>query len=316
MSQFSLWRLIEKSIAILNRIISKSGFQITYSVIKFKQEKQGAFFRKKYSPSDVALAIQGPLTNPKLIKESIDRYLENFGKVGIVVSTWNDDPALEKLVLPPQVQIILNVPPKSAGISNLNFQALSTVKSLLWAEANGFRFTLKMRTDQHLFSNVAIDRLLARYEYLNTGQYPRIVTTDFNSFLFRPYSPSDQLMFADTITLRKFWQSYDGEDETKQASDDFAEKILLKSYMKYLGIPFHNTITQSLEIYRDLYAFIDNEDLGLHWFKGTQRSLRSRFPQDQYPTFESFVRFADWLNIQMSLNSYLDAYQSLISQEV
>jgi hypothetical protein len=316
MNQVFLWRLIEKAILILNRIILKNGFQITYSVIKLKQEKQGASIRKNYGPSDVTIAIQGPLTNPIIIEESVSRYLENFGNIGIVVSTWNDDPALNRLELPHQVQLILNAPPKTAGISNLNFQALSTIRSLEWAESNGFKFTLKLRSDQHLFSNVAIDRLLERHKHIKNSKYLRIVTTDFNSFLFRPYSPSDQLMFSGTKTLKEFWQSYDGADFPAHSSEDFAEKILLKSYMKSLGIPFNNTIKQSLELYRDLYTFIDCEDLGLHWFKGTQRSLRSRFPQDQYPTFESFVRFADWLNLQMSLNSYLDAYQSLISQDV
>ena len=157
--------------------------------------------------------------------------------------------------------------------------------------------------------NRALDLLTLRLESSPESGYERVVTTDFNSFLFRPYSPNDQLMFGSIETIFRFWSAnLKRISDISSTQEDFAEKVLLRTYLEDQGLTFDNSHLQSLEIYRDLYSFIDNEDLNLYWNKGTHRSLASRFPQQVFPSEFSFVRFTDWMRLQYDLGPYLNAY--------
>ena len=134
----------------------------------------------------------------------------------------------------------------------------------------------------------------------------RIVTTDFNSFLFRLYSPNDQFMFAKTEKLMEFWNAANTDWRKLQSITGPVESKFLISFLRAKGMPVRQDLRSSLEIYRDIYAFMNYEDLDLVWNKGSFRNLRSRFPQEFYPSSSSFVRHQDWLNLQQSMDSYIE----------
>jgi hypothetical protein len=236
-----------------------------------------------------------------------------FPEAALCLSTWENEPSVSQFRQIRNLQIVENARPKDPGISNLNFQAVSTYEGLSTLEDFGVDNVLKIRSDQAILNTAALERMQKRLVTIPPNKLQRILTTDFNSFLFRPYSANDQLMYASLQTLKEFWSAYLNRESYGiiDLKDDFAERLLLKSYLGYLGIPFEGTLRQSLIAYRDLYCFIDNEELDLFWIKGTHRNLRSRFSQQVFPSYDSFVRFSDWLQLQDSVDIYLDYFSNI-----
>ena len=261
----------------------------------------------------IGILIQGPITHPQFLIDTLFNYSKMFPEAALCLSTWENEPSVSQFRQIRNLQIVENARPKDPGISNLNFQAVSTYEGLSTLEDFGVDNVLKIRSDQAILNTAALERMQKRLVTIPPNKLQRILTTDFNSFLFRPYSANDQLMYASLQTLKEFWSAYLNRESYGiiDLKDDFAERLLLKSYLGYLGIPFEGTLRQSLIAYRDLYCFIDNEELDLFWIKGTHRNLRSRFSQQVFPSYDSFVRFSDWLQLQDSVDIYLDYFSNI-----
>jgi len=312
------WRFLERIFKFIDLLARFVGVKVAFQVFETSQrfDLPSPSFNKTSLLPKIGIVIQGPISNPIILNETLAIYRRNFPNSPISLSTWKDDQYLPSINVGNEISVIENTYPENPGISNLNFQAVSTVAGINSLKNSGCDFVLKTRTDQVLYNSRALDLIYDRFIKAQLKEFERILTTDFNSFLFRAYSPSDQLMFGKVETLSILWSSYMSSDSRKSSDDieDFAERKLVRAYIGALGIPFENTLKQSLEIYRDLYAFIDNEELDLFWHKGTYRVLRSRFPQQYFPSLDSFVRYSDWLRLQSDLDFYLNAYESISNQ--
>jgi hypothetical protein len=299
-------RIVDKSLKLLNSLSQLiNGPTVLYEVHSFYNEtKNNNAQNVKSVNSDIAILMQGPIDQNILATiQTVKMYQSYWPEVPVVISTWvsskrENIESLNEL----GAFVELSEEPKIPGISNANYQISSTIAGLERISTLGISTALKTRVDQTLFNSrslVLLDRMLKEFG-------DRIVTTDFNSFLFRLYSPNDQFMFAKTEKLMEFWNAANTDWRKLQSITGPVESKFLISFLQAKGMPVRQDLRSSLEIYRDIYAFMNYEDLDLVWNKGSFRNLRSRFPQEFYPSSSSFVRHQDWLNLQQSMDSYIE----------
>jgi hypothetical protein len=301
-----LWVVVEKIFNWLNFFAQRRGLVLNYSVTEIHPTPQDSI--KWKSSSNSAILIQGPILYHKFLDNVINFYSANYPKVPIILSTWKKDGNIEKLRNLKKVLLIENESPAIPGIANINLQVVSTLSGLKLANERNASYVLKIRSDQGLFASNFLEQFMFSLVNAPTSRFKRIATTDFNSFLFRPNSPSDQIQFAETGTLLDYWSAYSSENPI---DGSFPEEILLLAYLSKLGIPNSRSLKFSLETYRDCFVFLDSTDLGLVWRKGSWRHPDSRFNQLNRSSLLRFVSPDEWRRLQIDLESVLEEAKAL-----
>lgn len=308
--------IIEKTFRLLNSILLRFEYQVTYGIQDLNSSgKQSRKITKELTPriSDVALIVQGPISNPTILNKVLKLYRINYPTLKIILSTWKSDENVKYLELDKEVEVVLSNPPSDPGIQNINYQLISTANGILEAESEGFQFILKTRTDQAILGNYGVERVLYRWSDYQIGEHGRLLSTDFNTFMFRPFHLSDQLQFMSMQAAKVFWNKENLYKESRDPLDKemFPERFLLMRYLEALGYHPNLDLKTGLEVFRDLCIVIDNEDVQLAWFKGSSRDLKHRFPQKMFPWEWSFLRFSDWIELQKDFSYYVDLGKSL-----
>jgi len=175
------------------------------------------------SLSSFAIVVQGKIGGADSFEiESIYLYRRLFPKATIVLSTWKDAPAdqVEKL-REDGVHVLVNDYPSYAGFGNFNLQMKTSRQGLLLAKKLGFKFAIKVRSDQRITSIHAIDymRSYLHRTPLTSGkslQNARLGFISLDSFAFRVYGLSDMLQFGDIDDLLTYWN---GEEDLRVASE-------------------------------------------------------------------------------------------------
>ena len=260
------------------------------------------------SNSDIGILIQGPVNNiGNQLGKTVELYREMWPGAHVIVSTWkSSDPGIVKNLKTLGAEVVLSDEPDRPGPSNANYQVTSTLAGIRKLQDLGASSCLKTRVDQVLHNSRSLNLLRT----LSNDYEDRLITTDFNSFLFRLFSANDQLMFGKTSLLEEFWIASKDLEWQSDASSPIEAKLLQK-FLRARGIAKSQNIVDSLETYRDFYYFVDFEDLDLFWHKGTYRDLRARFPQVVYPSSYSFIRSYDWRMLNKDLGPYVQDYESL-----
>jgi len=301
-----LWVLVEKAFSVLNSISFPRGVLLNYSVVKLVQAGGKSTINQDLSKT--AILIQGPILYPDFLNRTIMFYRDCYPDIPIILSTWKNEPNLKQLLNLDCVKQIENEPPVKSGISNINYQVKSVLSGLDYAESKGIEYILKIRSDQGLFASNFLNQFIHALAFAPDSGHDRIVTTDFNSFLFRLNSPSDQIQFANTKTMFNFWSSY--KTSSKQHEGDFPEEILLLAYLRSIGCQVPKSLEESLKIYRDFFVFLDSSDLGLVWRKGSWRHPDSRFEQLDRSAQLRFVSPDEWRRLHTDFKSVLlEAHQ-------
>lgn len=295
-----IWIIVEKILALLNRLTDKREMLINYSVVSLNPPKQK--ISSKCNREGVGIVIQGPILFPSFLDKAINFYSNVYPKVPIILSTWKGDQNLNSMKMLQKVSLIENEKPLSSGIANINLQVTSTISGIDRAIDLGCEEILKIRSDQGLFSSSFLDQFEYSLSSAPESGNSRIATTDFNSFLYRINSPSDQIQFATARTLLDYWSSYKYD---AQIQGSFPEEMLLVSYLAKSGKKRPNTLAESLIIYRDYFVFLDSTDLGLVWRKGSWRHPDSRFEQLDRTSQLQFVTPSEWRRMQTDLESIL-----------
>lgn len=301
-----LWDLTERLMTLLNWFSSKRGMILNYTVVSTKPSSAAINILQNYE--EFAIVIQGPILYPRFTSSTIDFYSSNFKQVKIYVSTWKSEKALSRIDSKCSWRLIQSVRPKNSGLANINLQATTTLAGLNQANHDGCKYVLKIRSDQGLFASNSLDQFLFALQHAPKSQHGRIATTDFNSFLFRPNSPSDQIQFATTENLVNFWSSYKMEEEQ---FGSFPEEILFLAYSHAFLGKFPKSLRDSLEIYRDYFVFLDSTDLGLVWRKGSWRHPDSRFDQLDRKSRLRFVSPDEWRRLNTDIESVLSEARKL-----
>ena len=260
------------------------------------------------SNSDIGILIQGPVNNiGNQLGKTVELYREMWPGAHVIVSTWkSSDPGIVKNLKTLGAEVVLSDEPDMPGPSNANYQVTSTLAGIRKLQDLGASSCLKTRVDQVLHNSRSLNLLRT----LSNDYEDRLITTDFNSFLFRLFSANDQLMFGKTSLLEEFWIASKDLEWQSDASSPIEAKLLQK-FLRARGIAKSQNIVDSLETYRDFYYFVDFEDLDLFWHKGTYRDLRARFPQVVYPSSYSFIRSYDWRMLNKDLGPYVQDYERL-----
>ena len=304
----------------------KGDYFLSYSAYSIKMLIESPTLNRQ-DFSDTALIMQGQVrkSNRKIIW-ILKNYLNNHKNLVIIISTWEgDDNENAKKVLSKlsdfeneRVKIVTSPLPDYAGIANINFQIVSTLKGLRTAHQLGKDFVVKTRTDQGLLKHDAITILKSNWARFNNKEsfLERIVIGSRNTFLFRFFSFSDMLHFGTVKTLVEFWDTpldhrkeYDISVTKSESAKDWsalnlAEVYLVRNYLQRKDIPNDLDFRTHLEALLNCFIVVDSESLGFSWTKyGYNKSpwLENGFPYVKYE-----VSHSDWLEGEMLLENASD----------
>jgi hypothetical protein len=254
----------------------------------------------------IGIVIQGPIV-AKTTLGICEFYKRIYPQVQIVVSTWeseNTDSFVE--LEDDHFSVIKTVKPISPGPSNINLQITSTINGVNLLLELGCTHILKTRTDV----------LLGNFSFLNymiwmhsKGKKNAVVFSSFNSFLFRFFSPSDQVMFGEASDISRFW-SINLVPENQKI--DFPEKHLFKNYLESSGYETCDEFSNYLIALRDYTVIADHEQLGQIWNKGAFTALNYRWRGEAFPNQMSLLTSWHWEMLQNNEVAFFEKlYKSL-----
>jgi len=278
-----------------------------------------------YEFSNIAIVIQGPIIKENdFTFESVRLYKKIFHKSKIILSTWNDEDQsyLEKFKNE-DIFVVLNNKPTNSGISNVNYQVISSYSGIQKAKELDCLYSLKTRSDQRIYATNTEAVLLSILKSFplkqpSIHQLGRIVAISLNTYKYRLYSVSDMFLFGYTSDLDKFWSP--PLDEREKVAPDyletlgnmeknlFPESYLLTNYLNKIEYTPAWTISDSWDVYSEIFCIVDKEIFDLYWPK-YQNELEYRDVSYDFIKTNKLFNFADWLNFQSH------TYQDEISDE-
>lgn len=299
---------------VINILDRQNASLTTYRVKKLELNGQlvpARLAHRKFE-HEIGIVIQGAVI-PSTTYRICLRYKSLYPEVRIVLSTWSTESQKDiSKIRELGIHVIENVPPELPGPGNINSQIYSTRSGIEHLSHFPVRYILKNRSDCWLSSDYFLEYLYTLI--VNFSQKDkRIVVPSYNSFLFRMYSPSDQIQFGSLEVLKLFWdcEFYDVNTQDYR----FAESYLLRSALAREGVDVKNSIEDSLEVYRDKFIIADNEQLGLVLNKGTKQAVGNRWAKDGYPQPMSEIQFWHWLELQTSTEKIILDYRALLSDK-
>ncbi len=241
---------------------------------------------QRQSSATNAFLIQGQVI-PELTAKIAGVYARYYPDSLRVLSTWEGtDPKLLEEIVPLVDQVLLNAPPKLAGVQNRNLQIVSTRAGLRYCQQQGAERVLKTRSDMFVMA----PDLLNQCEQLRDHYDPtacrqlgldnRLVIPQSFTRKYLPYSPSDLAMYGSTKDLLKFWdcpldERQFGLLEVCQSSNLLqlgveglpAECYFGVNFCRRLGRSANGELADSWAFYRDLFLVTDNSWFELFWPK-------------------------------------------------
>jgi len=293
------------------------------------KEKDITFFSQEGSRAiSIAVVIQGPLLKTHdFTLETVRLYKKIFPKAMIIVSTWEDEhqPYVDKIEKE-GVYVIRNKKPISPGIVHINYQLTSTAAGIKKARTLGAAYVLKTRTDQRMYSVNALryfDAISQSFPLtIPTAQKNRLVAVSMNTFLYRPYSVSDMIMYGSIGDMERYWCIPLSEEKNmlpvvhsmvQWSRANHAEALLCCTFLKSLGHEPRFTLKDSWEVYRDHFCIIDKESIDLYWYKYDKDKEYRRVKYDQAYTDQE-VTFREWLLLLRDFP--ITVPESIINQKI
>jgi tetratricopeptide (TPR) repeat protein len=256
----------------------------------------------------IAIVIQGPLLHAKdFTLETVLLYRKLFPYAGIVVSTWDDEPASAISLLEANgAMVITSAKPSKTGVSNINMQICSARAGMAWAAEHGYDYALKTRTDFRIHNPsffVSALTLMDAYPLAESAYQRKRLVAFSDVVKYMPYAVPDKNMFGAIEDMVAYWSP--PLDERTGASPGslmemarfgVAECYLTTRYLERLGRPLAWTYEDSWAALRDHFVFIDQAAADVYWHK-YQRQRENRWKRyDHSTTFEEFG-FSEWLRI-------------------
>ena len=222
-----------------------------------------------------AIVLQGPVIEKEnFTLETIKIYKKLFPESIIILSTWKEFDLSQFVEL---CHVCKQDMPKVLGEYNLNLQIKSTQSGVILAKKLGAKYILKVRTDQRVYSKNLIPYLL---DILSKNQN-KLILPGFNSFIFRPYSPSDMIMFGSTQEVLLYWNIdysiLSKLDYTKYFSiykDLSPETKIFIQYLQNKNEDIHWTQEDSIIKFKKYFYVLPNEIFDIFWPKYTSKEER------------------------------------------
>jgi hypothetical protein len=253
----------------------------------------------------VGIVIQGPII-PRTTLEICMFYKKIYPHVQIVLSTWEgEDSDPFKGLKDEHFAVIQSIKPDAPGPSNINMQITSTITGINQLGDLGCTHILKTRTDTFLGNSSFLNYLIWMH---SKGKQHALVFSSFNSFLFRLFSPSDQVMFGEATDIARFW-AIDLIPDDQEI--DYPEKYLFKKYLESYGYKTKEELNNYLTALRDYTVIADHEQLGQIWNKGAYTALNYRWRGDKFPNRMTQLSSWHWEILQDEL-SYFEKLNALL----
>ncbi len=250
----------------------------TYDIVDVSKQENLIQLR---SDESIGVVIQGPIV--KQVTFKMCYYLmKTYPKVKVVLSTWeNEDISEFEKLVGQNFEICQSMKPPNNGPSNINLQILSTIVGINKLSKYKCTHILKTRSDVFLGNPQFLNYL----SWMKGKGNPRaIVFSSFNSFLFRLYSPTDQVMFGTTADITRYW-SIDFVEEGQLIG--IPEKYLFLKYLKSNGFEVSETFSSYMSSLKEFAVIADHEQLGQVWNKGAFTSLSLRWRGNTFPNLMS-----------------------------
>ena len=175
----------------------KNNTLTTYRVKKLTPERKSIIRNSNIDSRNlrVGIVIQGQVI-PTLTFRICERYKSLYPNANIVVSTWENQQTgdLEK-IQQLGIYLIENEIPGFSGPGNINLQIASTKAGIEFCKEKNSDYILKNRSDTWLSSDYFLEYLSYMHETFASANN-KIIIPSYNSFLFRLYSPTDQIQFV------------------------------------------------------------------------------------------------------------------------
>jgi hypothetical protein len=271
---------------------------------------------------DVAIVMQGRMVSEYgFTLETVRLYRKNFPKIKIIISTWNDKElqSIQKLK-DENIFIILNKELENKGISNVNYQILSTTEGIKKAKELGAKYVLKTRTDQRIYNSQSFkyfDALLQTFPLKNENiQKERLIAISLNTFKYRPYSISDMTMYGTIDDMQLYWCIPHSEGGSVLPAGHSiidwvkarqAEIYFTARFIESLGGVPSFSIAHSWRFYKEHFCIIDREAIDLYWHKyETYKEYRKLRYDGVYNDAE--MNFNEWLMLYTNQNESAPEY--------
>ncbi len=297
---------------IINYLDEKNSTITTYRIKPLKTSLRRIQRHESLIPKfrKTGIVIQGPIVE-KITVKICERYRELYPETRIVLSTWQNQNSLDLARIRRMgIHVLENVIPENAGPANVNLQIKSTISGINYCKSLKCEYVLKNRSDVLLSSDSFLENLHTLISTLSKNS-KKIVIPSYNSFLFRLYSPTDQIQFGKINDLEEFWNSPTVEKDTQDFR--FAESYLVRGYLSRSNRVIRNNIADSLLVLRDHFIVADNESLGLVLNKGTKADVSNRWGKQGFPEINSQITFWMWLDLESNLETYVDFYKQIQS---
>lgn len=266
-----------------------------------------------------AIVIQGGLAEQHdFTLESIRLYKEHFPNAILILSTWegNNSGYIEK-IKNEHIEIVESPKPNFSGISNVNLQIISSQRGLERAKALGALYAVKTRTDQRMYSPLALEFLrnvLKAFPLIKTNsiQKERIVSISLDTFKYRLYGLSDMFVFGHIDDMLLYWtpklDMRNSEDVDLDSSvknfgiSRVCEVYFATEFLKKVDHMPTMTLADSWYAYANYFCVIDQASIDLYWPKYMPR-IEHRYTFYDHTRNSQALTFAEWLNLYVGLNN-------------
>lgn len=280
----------------------------------------------------VALVLQGPLVKEKnFTLETVKMYKKTFPHADLIVSTWkSEDANYVEVIKNEGADVVLSDTPAYPGQQNINFQITGSYAGILRAQERGAQYVCKTRTDQRIYAPNVIEFFLnllktfpvesmAQNAVDAAGQNPveqrvqkqRLIGVSLNTYKYRLYAVSDMLMFGDIDDMLLYWGAKLDErpvvTHAAKSMREFGgfrvcETYLTTEFLQAIGENFTWTLADSWKQYGKHFCIVDQESIGLYWFK-YDRHKAARF--EPYAAIKNTqeLSFAEWMNMYAGMDN-------------
>lgn len=267
-----------------------------------------------YKSRKIAIVIQGPLVHHcDFTLETVRLYKQLFPSCVIILSTWDDEDAttVEK-IRSEKIIILLSKKPDVAGISNINYQIVSTINGIREAQKQGAEYVLKTRADQRIYApntDEFLWSLLKCFPLEQTDvQRERIIALSSNTFKYRPYSISDMFLFGGIQDMMLYWDvpldprmgiSMDSSSVRSWVGLGLCELYLSLAFLTKIGHQTQQTIADGWDVYARYFCIIDTVSVDLYWYKYYRQREYRRLGYANIKNDDE-LSFRDWLILYTS----------------
>lgn len=253
----------------------------------------------------IGIVIQGPVVENTTL--NFCAFIRStYPDISVVLSTWEDEDVSKfKALQDEYFQIVQSKRPAFHGPSNINLQIVSSRAGIELLEKLGCSHILKTRTDIFLTNPQFINYLIWA---CSKGMPNAIVFSSFNSFLFRLFSVSDQVMFGKTADIAKFWHL---NLVPENSSVTIPEIHLFYEYIKSFGFQPEETLESYLSALAEYSVIADHEQLGQTWNKGAFTALNYRWRGKNFPHIMSPLSYWMWDLIGKDNFYFQDLYKRI-----